>query len=64
VSRQFAAGANRRLKFHKRSQLFISVHETLLVTAMHVNNPDCSASLAPLVTGTIGMDGCEIKRHG
>jgi hypothetical protein len=35
--------ANRRFQFHKRSQLFIRVHdETLSVVAMRVSNPDCS----------------------
>jgi hypothetical protein len=35
--------ASRRFKFHKRSELFIRVHnETLSVVAMRVNNPDCS----------------------
>jgi len=59
VSRQFFEGTetslNRRLRgfrrydpdcrfeFHKRSQLFIGLHnETLSVAAMSVNNPDCS----------------------
>jgi hypothetical protein len=36
-------GANRRFKFHKRSQLFIRTHnETFSVVAMRVSNPDCS----------------------
>ena len=35
--------ANRRFKFHKRSQLFIRAHnETLSVAAMCVCNPDRS----------------------
>ena len=40
LSRQFAASSNRRLQFHKRSQLFIRVHnEPLSVAAIaaHVN---------------------------
>jgi hypothetical protein len=41
LSRQFAASSNRRLQFHKRSQLFIRVHnEPLSVAAMRVRNPD------------------------
>jgi hypothetical protein len=40
LSRTFAASANRRFQFHKRSQLFIGVHnEALTVVAMRVNNP-------------------------
>ena len=43
LSNQFAASANRRFKFHKRSQLFIRTHnETLSVVAMRVCNPDRS----------------------
>jgi len=39
LSRQFAASANRRFQFHKRSQLFIGVHnETLSIAAMCVSN--------------------------
>jgi hypothetical protein len=42
VSRHFAASTDRRLEFHKCSQLFIRTHnETLSVAAMCVNNPDC-----------------------
>jgi hypothetical protein len=34
---------NRRLKFEKRSQLFIGMHnKTLSIVAMRVCNPDCS----------------------
>jgi hypothetical protein len=41
VSRKFAAGANRRLQFQKRSQIFIGVHnETLSVAVMRVCNPE------------------------
>ena len=44
LSRQLAAGANRRFEFQKRSQLFIRVHnEALTVAAMRVSNPDCSS---------------------
>jgi hypothetical protein len=44
LSSQFAASANRRFEFHKRSQLFIRLHnETLSVVAMCVCNPDRSA---------------------
>jgi hypothetical protein len=43
LSNQFAANANRRFEFHKRSQLFIRAHkEALSVAAMSVSNPDCS----------------------
>jgi hypothetical protein len=39
-SKQFAASANRRFQFQKRSQLFIRSHnETLPVAAMRVSNP-------------------------
>src|SRR6266545_204882 len=39
LSNQFAASANRRFQFHKRSQLFIGVHnETLSVVAMRPNS--------------------------
>ena len=41
LSRQFAVSTNRRLEFHKRSQLFIRAHnETLSIVAMRVCNPD------------------------
>jgi hypothetical protein len=41
VSRQFAAGANRRLKFEKCRQLFLcSDNESLSVAAMRVCNED------------------------
>jgi hypothetical protein len=40
-SPQAQIAANRRFEFHKRSQLFICVHdETPSVGAMRVNNPD------------------------
>jgi hypothetical protein len=43
LSRQFAAGANRRFKFQKRRQLFIRMNnETLSVVAMCISNPDRS----------------------
>ena len=43
ASRSFAANANRRFKFHKRSQLFLRAHNvTLSVAAMRVSNPDRS----------------------
>jgi hypothetical protein len=43
LSRQFAASTNRKLKFQKRHQLFIRVHnEALTTVAMCVNNPDRS----------------------
>ena len=36
-----SGSANRRLQFHKRSQLFIRTHnETLAVVAMRVRNPE------------------------
>jgi hypothetical protein len=39
LSRQFAVSASRRFKFHKRSQLFIRVHdEMLIVAAMCIKN--------------------------
>jgi hypothetical protein len=42
-SRQFAASANRRFQFEKRSQLFIrGRNKTLSVVAMCVCNPDRS----------------------
>jgi hypothetical protein len=38
-----ADSANRRFKFHKRSQYFIGTHnETFSVAAMRVGNPDRS----------------------
>jgi hypothetical protein len=38
-----SAGSNRRFKFYKRGQLFISVHnETLSVIAVRIGNPDRS----------------------
>jgi hypothetical protein len=41
LSRQFAASADRRFQFQKRSQLIICTHnETLSVAAMRVSNPD------------------------
>jgi hypothetical protein len=41
-SSQFAASANRRFEFYKRSQLFAGTHNvTLSVAAMRVSNPDC-----------------------
>jgi hypothetical protein len=48
---KFAAGANRRFKFHKSSQFFIrSRNETLSVAAMRVSNPDGSP---------FGIDSCD-----
>jgi hypothetical protein len=39
----YSGGSNRRFKFDKRRQLFISSHnETLSVPAMRVRNPDRS----------------------
>ncbi|PYJ89342.1 MAG: hypothetical protein DME71_10045 [Verrucomicrobia bacterium] len=39
---RLAESASRRLQFHKRSQLFIRVHnKPLSVAAVRVNNPDC-----------------------
>jgi hypothetical protein len=50
VSRQFAAGANRRLKFEKCRQLFLcSDNEMLSVAAMRVSNEDGS---------TFGINRC------
>jgi len=41
LSRQFAARANLRFEFQKRSQLFIRTHnEAFSVAAMRVCNPD------------------------
>jgi hypothetical protein len=43
MSKQFAASAHRRFKFHKSSQLFIlAYNDSLPVVAMCVCNPDCS----------------------
>ena len=43
LSRQFAAGTNRRFQFQKRSQLIIRMHdEPLSVIPMRVNDPYCS----------------------
>ena len=43
LSRQLAAGANRRFEFQKRSQLFISArNEPLPVVAVRIRNPDSS----------------------
>ena len=43
LSNQFAASANRRFQFYKRSQLFIRLHnETLSIVAMCACNPDRS----------------------
>jgi len=60
LSRLFTASADRSFKFLKRSQLFIRTHnETLSVTAMRVNNPDCSPvaihgrDAAPTSTGLL-----------
>jgi hypothetical protein len=40
---KFAASADCRFKFHKRSQLFItSPNETFSIATMCVCNPDCS----------------------
>jgi len=39
-----AAESDRRFEFHKRSQLFVRVHNvTLSVPAMRVSNADCSS---------------------
>jgi hypothetical protein len=44
-SNQFAATANHRFEFQKRSELFIRAHnERLSVVAMRVCNPDCSTA--------------------
>ena len=43
LSSQFAASADSRFEFQKRSQFFISAHnETISVPAMRVSNPDRS----------------------
>jgi hypothetical protein len=43
LSKQFAASADHRFEFQKRSQLFVSTHnETLSVAAMRANNPNRS----------------------
>jgi hypothetical protein len=43
LSSQFAASANRRFQFHKRTQFLICAHnETLSVVAVRVCNPDRS----------------------
>ena len=43
LSNQFAASANRRFEFKKRSELFICTHDKALpVAAMRVSNPDRS----------------------
>jgi hypothetical protein len=43
LSSQFAASANRRFKFQKRSQLFIRVHnETLSVITMRISQNEWS----------------------
>jgi len=39
---KLAASSNRRVKFDKRSQLFIGTHKKTLSVAMRVNNPDRS----------------------
>jgi hypothetical protein len=41
-SSERSAGSNRRIEFHKRSQLFIRLHNETLSIAMRVNNPDRS----------------------
>jgi len=42
---RLADRANRRFKFHKRSQHFIRLYnETLSVVAMRVSNEDCSSA--------------------
>jgi hypothetical protein len=57
-----SATPNRRFEFHKRSQLFIRVHnETLSVVAMRVCNPNCSpvginrCDAAPTPTGLLSF---------
>jgi len=42
LSRQFTATPNRRFQFHKRSQLFIRVHNETLSVAMRIDNKDRS----------------------
>jgi len=58
LASQFGARANRRFEFHKRSQLFIRVHnETLAVAAMRISYKDRSPvaiqsrNAAPTPTG-------------
>jgi hypothetical protein len=42
LAQLLSSGANRRLEFDKRRQLFIGAHdEPLSVAAMRVCNPDC-----------------------
>jgi hypothetical protein len=70
-SRQFAASANRRFQFHKRSQVFIRPHnETLPVVAMCVSNPaavglpsERSGGLVRLKPKTIPLSKCRMIRH-
>jgi hypothetical protein len=51
VSRQFAAPANRRFKFKKRSQLIIGARdETLSIVPVGVSNSDRSP---------VGINGCD-----
>jgi hypothetical protein len=43
VSKQFAAGANRRFQFHKRGQFFVRMHNELLsVVPMRISYPERS----------------------
>jgi hypothetical protein len=58
VSRKFAAGANRRLKFENFRQLFIRTHnETLAAVAMRVSNEDCSHAITSVLNG-VDSFGC------
>jgi hypothetical protein len=42
LSSQFAASADRRIKFQKRRQPFIDAHDETLSFAVRVNDPNCA----------------------
>jgi hypothetical protein len=52
LSNQFAASANRRFEFKKRSQLFIRAYNEMLSVVARRSNDDARESNAPIASGS------------